>query len=470
MQKLMERKVYYPTQEARSKQSPYAITAERAMAATFSAHPRVSTSPAIRAHLANSLTDQRFPLRQRHGMATRLDHSHGNFYWQQVLMQARQNLAFVQRQHDAGVSAGVPLATTASTAAVSASAAPIPPELLTSVNLDALSDAQLRVRQELIQQTLLQRRESSTTTQILQQESTRIEQLLAERRVDAVVRGELESFLREFSNITVTVRWVENTETQCVERSRPVVVHPPYFMNVHDRTQAAPRTLQRYDTAQANRGAANRATQRFLRSIGQTPERGGMGLSRANVGKSRPEDIQRILQSALDQNLIQPPAGPERPNSDDLRNWLVRYGIGVDCSAFVSQALNRVTAHVLDRPLAENEQIDRGSTALRGGANGFTLIPDPRQLRPGDTMHIPGHIRIVTSVGRTAEGDFTFTTAESRSGGQADVGPDRAEWRYHNRQLQLRRPGADPWSDVGEAPTYGRYDRLRQAMREAAAR
>ena len=190
-----------------------------------------------------------------------------------------------------------------------------------------------------------------------------------------------------------------------------------------------------------------------------------MGAARAKVGKSTPADIQRILQRALDRNLIQGGAGRDHPNSEDLRAWLIRYGIGVDCSAFVSQALDHATAALG----GEAEGLRRGSSGLRGGARGFDRVSDPAELRPGDTMYLPGHIRIVTSARRTAAGDVYFTTAESRAGGRADVGPDRAEWRYHGGQLQMRRSPADPWTDSAERPTFGRYRRLATAMEGAAA-
>lgn len=318
---------------------------------------------------------------------------------------------------------------------------------------------------------VVQRQEiGAQISNIPEEQANQINRVMAERRVEALVQEELEGFLTEFSNITITVRWVENTDTQYVERSEEVAVHPPYFMNVRAPAQAAPATLARYNTATANRRAANRATRSLLSEISRSRGRGGMGLARAKVGKSHPEDIRRILQTAFDRNLIQPGRGRERPNGEDLRNWLIQYGIGVDCSGFVSQALNRVTERIQDRPLAANEQINRGAGQLRGGARGFTQIRDTAQLQPGDTMYIPGHIRIITSVRRDDDGGIVFTTAESRAGGRADVGPDRAEWRYHNNRLQIRRSSNDRWSNSRERPTFGRQDRLQEAMEQATDR
>ncbi len=348
--------------------------------------------------------------------------------------------------------------------------ATIPPDLLQSVDLDTFSDDQLCIRLDRIQDTLIGVAQISPETQFLQEQATQIQQLQRERQVENAVRQELEDFLQEFQNITVTVTWGEDTGTQSVMHSEEVAVHPPYFMNVRDRSGAHPRTLQRYDAAQAHRRAADRATRQLLNEISRREgRRGGMGAASARVGKSSPDEIRRILERALDRNLIQAGAGQDHPNSQDLRNWLIRYGIGIDCSGFVSQALNRVITAMG----GESEGLRLGSRGLRGGNRRFERISDPTQLRPGDTMYKPGHIRIITSVSRES-GDVVFSTAESRAGGsddpggdQADVGPASAQWRYHNGQLERRsRTGA--WIRSGEQPIFGRYRRLATAMEGAA--
>lgn len=191
-------------------------------------------------------------------------------------------------------------------------------------------------------------------------------------------------------------------------------------------------------------------------------------MGRALVGKSTPEDIRRIVQEALDRNLIPTPAGASYPDAAAIRGWLQEYGIGVDCSAFVSQALNRAAASVLGRDLTAEETLSRGSAALSGDASGFSRVDDATDLRPGDTMRIPGHIRIVTRVRTDPTDGFIFTTAESRAGGSADVGPDRADWRYSGVTLQIRRSPTEEWRDSSEAPIFGRYGLLESAVTPAA--
>jgi hypothetical protein len=420
------------------------------------------------------LSNPDIPAVQRQRLAARIGRTQGHRHLRHIIeevAQRGQGHGALGRWPDAGPSdAGVPAGVPDALQEPEAGFAPpaeIPPDLLRSVDYTTFSDDELRYRLDRIQETLRQVQQCSPDTQFLEEQATQISRILAERQVEATVREGLEGFLVNFSHITVTVMWGEDTGTQSVQHSEEVAVHPPYFMNVMDRGRAHPRTLERYDAAMAHRRAADRATRDLLNEISRREGRGGMGAARARVGKSRPEDIQRILQTALDRNLVQPGGGRNRPNSEDLRNWLIRYGIGVDCSAFVSQALNQVTEAIRGGPLAASERLNAGSSGLRGGARGFTRIQDVTQLRPGDTMYIPGHIRIITSVRRTPDGAVLFTTAESRAGGRADVGPDRAEWRYHNGRLQMRRSPSEAWTDSEERPTFGRYQRLQAAMQQA---
>jgi hypothetical protein len=425
------------------------------------------------------LHEGRLPSTQQQRLLARIGRQMGNTYLQRLVgqtedvpgtdpVQRQPDAGVLDRPRDAGLPAGVPEPVEQTPAPITE--AEIPAELLTSIDPATLTEEELRYRYDLIQQTLLLLVRSSPDVQHLQEQAVLIRRVLAERQVEARVREELEGFLAGFAAIAVTVRWVESTGTQSVPRTEEVAVHPPYFMNVRDRAGAHARTLERYDAAQANRRAADRATRRLLHEISQREGRGGMGIARARVGKSHPEDIRRILQAALDRNLVQAGPGRDHPNGEDLRNWLVRYGIGVDCSGFVSQALNHVTETIQEGPLAAGEQISRGASGLRAGARGFTAVRDVSQLQPGDTMYIPGHIRILTSVRRDAEGRTVFTTAESRAGGRADVGPDSAEWRYHEGHLQMRRTPTDAWSASREQPTFGRYQRLQGAMEQAAER
>ncbi len=285
---------------------------------------------------------------------------------------------------------------------------------------------------------------------------------------ESIITQQLESFLQRFSHITIIVRWVEDTGTQCRERMEPVTVHPPYFINKDAEG------VDRKQTALENRQNARTEVKSLLNEIRRptTHRRGGMGRRRALVGKSTPEDIQVILQQAVDRGLVEPQEGSSHPTSEDLRNWLVRYGIGIDCSGFVAQALNQVMEQVRSAPLSSAETLDpsnTGSISLRGGNRRFSTVSRPQDLRPGDTMHKPGHIRIVTRVTTNSQGHIEFTTAESSS--VDDVGPTRNVWRYENPEVfeNLQRWNGSDWvpGDVGKQVTFGRYRILEEATQLA---
>lgn len=65
-------------------------------------------------------------------------------------------------------------------------------------------------------------------------------------------------------------------------------------------------------------------------------------------GRGALEDIQAFLQAAVDQGIVPIPEGKGYPDGDDLRVWLRKYEVGIDCSGFVEQVLRRliVVGHV----------------------------------------------------------------------------------------------------------------------------
>lgn len=272
---------------------------------------------------------------------------------------------------------------------------------------------------------------------------------------DALVEAKLEQFLQEFSNIPVQVSWEAEGQTQTATET----VHPPYFMNATETAGAA--TKQRFNAAAANREAAT-----------GDAEKAPVDASwNALHGKSTPEEIQTILQTALDEGKIPTPEGKTHPDSTDLRDWLVKFGIGVDCSGFVVQALNEVMAELQGLSGATSDAPalsmgEKNAAALTGGQAGFRALTRPGDLRPGDTMGISGHIRVVMGVEQSEDG-VTFTTAESRAGskdGVSDIGVDRNVWRYGNADefKGLQKQSGEKWSSSGETPTYGRYEALEQ--------
>ncbi len=270
---------------------------------------------------------------------------------------------------------------------------------------------------------------------------------------DSIIQRKLEEFLTRFSNIPISVP----VKAADMPTTTIVFVKPPYFLN-EQRTQ---RSIQRLARAKSNRKAAT----------GSEMQAPIPTSSKALTGKSTPEEIQRVLQEAVNTGKLVASDQQQHLESEDLRNWLIQYGIGIDCSGFVSQAINEVMLEIYERAAVSTDglrKLNRGSGQLKGGRKDFLRIKESFELRPGDTMHTKGHIRIITQVESDGRA-VIFTTAESRSG-LTDVGPDTAFWRFpnaHNMDVLQRKDG-DRWRTVKKSITFGRYEKLEKFRQDYA--
>jgi hypothetical protein len=234
--------------------------------------------------------------------------------------------------------------------------------------------------------------------------------------------------------------------------------------------RASSVTLARYRRALANRRAAGPKLATLL---------GEPRFRCASVGKGTPTELSQFLQAAIDGGLL--PAGPSGVlTAEDCRNFMILVGIGIDCSGFVSQAINRLVDVFDDATPADRirDVCNTPSAALAGDSTLFAKVNDARELSVGDTMWLEGHIRIVCSV--LADGaNIVFHTIESRAGkGNAErpgnIGPSRATYRLTPdpsagangfRGYRLERssePAASPplWGTVSVRHVYGRYKPL----------
>jgi hypothetical protein len=276
--------------------------------------------------------------------------------------------------------------------------------------------------------------------------------------LDTAVGERLEEFLAEFQGISVHVRWTDGE--QVIKDT--VTVHPPYFMNLPPNAKHDTRV--RYERAIANRRVAERDSE----------NKSQVARRQDWVGKGTPESIAAILQEAVDNNRIAFDRKQQNyPSADDMRQWLIKFGIGIDCSGFVVQALNAVMAELYGQegiPAEESPNLNVrnfGSGSLKGGTRQFTRVEQPKDLRPGDTMWSAGHIRIVTSV-MSSTTNIEFETAESTPGPKlapgepGSLGPTGVRWRYsdpeHFRLLEQQE--GDRWKRVKKAFTFGRYRAL----------
>lgn len=279
-----------------------------------------------------------------------------------------------------------------------------------------------------------------------------------DQRICQVVEG----FLNGWKGIPVRV----GTQT--------IAVHPPYFMNAN--ASSLPATRARHDAARRHREAAPAGLRAVL------AER---RFSNAKIGKPTPEEIRDLLQEADTRGVLTTdPTINGNPSSTTLRAFLQHYGLGIDCSGFVSQALNRIIDQVPGAAAGDRiaHPDSTSSAMLKGGQGSFERVTDPAQLCAGDTMWLSGHIRILSRAERRADGIY-FCTAESRSSDPADIGPAARWWRLvpdraataadfagHRLDRTADAAGQGGWARAPEANKehrYGHYRPLRRLLTAA---
>jgi hypothetical protein len=270
------------------------------------------------------------------------------------------------------------------------------------------------------------------------------------RNWSAFVAQEIDRFLREFQGIEIVVT---------LQDSQPVVVrvHTPYMMQtvtIVDRAHAfaklRPRHQRRLVRARAARQDAPASVRAFLNEQFYRDD----GSERAIAGGRADADaIRRSLQAAVDRGLVPVSADKPHPDSRDLRDWLKRYGIGLDCSAFVQHALTRLVRAgraAMGVPASERDDVVLGFvrtgwvyrdvTGEPGEPDLFALVPTPGEARPGDVHVKPGHIRLVEGIEWTPDGAAILHLVESISAAGIPTGQDTEEVDIGPRRLQVRYP------------------------------
>ncbi|WP_162485386.1 hypothetical protein [Deinococcus deserti] len=228
---------------------------------------------------------------------------------------------------------------------------------------------------------------------------------------------QLETFTEKFV-FPVTVSWQVGRE----RKSRELMIRTPYFIFSGDMKAEV----------MANR-AKMKATDRQV--FNQAPKL-------ATYGKGSPEEMASFTQTLVNMN----PFGVSAQNItvELITGWLKKYGIGVDCSGFVTQALDYATTNLVgkDPHLGDAGVREyRNSGSLHGSKGEFKRVNSPAEVKPGDTMWLTGHIRIVTRVGPGPGGrGIQMMVAESTpnaqlpaslaQGGVYRIGVDKAIWWF----------------------------------------
>jgi hypothetical protein len=220
------------------------------------------------------------------------------------------------------------------------------------------------------------------------------------------------------------------------------------------------------------------------------PDRSAMAAPAA-VAKGSPAEITAMVQTAVDSRLIRATVPSDATPGDDawqaawkaaIQAWMVQIGIGVDCNGLVYQAMLRVQrdpdlgARTTGQAGEDNGALDwhlgnvTGVTTESLGGVATDDIPalgediSAFELRPGDAMYIPGHVRIIMEVRSNDGAIIEFTTAEStvdgRFGeGETYEGPRMHHWKYDGSILWRRHEKSTDadWTDSGEDPRYCRH-------------
>ncbi|MEJ8836853.1 M15 family metallopeptidase [Ramlibacter sp. AN1133] len=275
---------------------------------------------------------------------------------------------------------------------------------------------------------------------------------------DPRIRSTVEDFLAGWRAIPVRV----GTQT--------VKVHPPYYINVNDKSAKASK--ERAQLAEQHRAAAPAALRALINE---------KRFLNARIGKPTTDMLCELLQAADAKGLLlTDPVVGGNATPDTLRAFLQHYGLGIDCSGFVSQAINRLVALFKDATAADRIAAPHStnSAALKGGQGPFERVTDPTQLCGGDTMWLSGHIRILAWAERRGD-RIVFCTAESRSSDPRDIGPAVAYWRLvpdakageanfkgwrleRSKDLQAADAG---WAPVKTTHVYGHYKPLRKLLK-----
>lgn len=234
---------------------------------------------------------------------------------------------------------------------------------------------------------------------------------------DERVTRALTSFTQSY-RFPVTLHWQEGGQT----KEKTLEVQTPYYINAGS-IQA---------TVRAHRAAMSAVDRALFQAM----------PAEVRLGKASPEQMRAAAQLVAHLN----PFGvsPDKMTGGMLTAWLKKYGLGVDCSGFVSQALDYATTQVggHDPHIGDARvRVNRASGSLHGQNDEFQKIASPGEVRPGDTMWLSGHIRIVLQVGpgpggkgaqmMIAESTPNTQLPEARAHGVEDLlGVDRSIWWF----------------------------------------
>ncbi|BDS09529.1 C40 family peptidase [Aureispira anguillae] len=221
------------------------------------------------------------------------------------------------------------------------------------------------------------------------------------------VTDKLTDFFEAFDQITITVD------------NQPVGVQVPYFINKRN-----------------------------------TKHNGWDGATET-AGKGTPEELRAWLQKEVDDGKVR------KTDAKGLRKHMEKNKRGVDCSGFVSQALNHLADKDGDMDYEEDDIFkpdNTGSGSLKAGASGFKAI-EPSEVKAGDTLFFNnrGGINHIQIVAKSWEEDGIYYYSIFESAGS--TGPRQMEWKYEKGDLYEKKEDKDRWQKKKNR-SFARWEKL----------
>lgn len=249
-------------------------------------------------------------------------------------------------------------------------------------------------------------------------------------RADEITQA-IRSYYDQFAEIDITV-----PATQPGQQPSNVEVRTRYMINAGSRISNA-------TTARNGNASVNQLLNTFPWGF--------------RHGKAAPENIKSFVQQAVDQSYF------TNTDSDGLESSMQTYGVGVDCSGFVSQTYNHLIDEFDDVNETDFNVNNTGAASLTDGNTNFDQRTSPADLMPGDSMFLDldtDHVRIVESVD-VKDSSVEFVTVESTAA-DSDIGMRRMTWRYNSLTAfsGLQKKNGTNWEAAGESPVYSSFTPL----------
>lgn len=263
---------------------------------------------------------------------------------------------------------------------------------------------------------------------------------------------EISHFLHQCQSIAIVVN-PDDGET--------VYVHMPYMMWgiswIEKKKEAFSKLAQRHQDRLFRVRAAHANAPPNVRAFLQRHLYQDDGSEKLCAeGRATPDEIKTIVQEAIHAQIVPVSRNRLYPDSADCRQWLKQYGIGVDCSGFVQQALIRLvkaSCAFLGKTPDERDSCGVGWMTTHGfrrdilgtatERDSFGSVVTPRKARPGDVLVSQSHIRIVIDVEPCPDDALILHLAESTSAVDIPLGQVTAEADIGPRRIQVQYPQPD---------------------------